>query len=71
VCACRHVQALAPSQEVTKTGVQAAHALTQGDGKAVRRNLHFLLPYDAALDDMDAVGEMYSNVSLGRGAPAS
>lgn len=60
----RFVHALAPTQAVTKTGVSAAHQLTQGDGKAVRKNLHFLLPYDAALDDMDAVGEAYAEVNL-------
>ena len=30
----------------------------------VGRNLHFLLPYDASLDDMDAVGEVYSDVNI-------
>jgi hypothetical protein len=51
-------------QAVTQKGVEAAHLLTQGDGKMVRRNLHFLLPYDPALDNMDAIGELYSNISL-------
>ena len=68
---CRYVQALAPSQEITQTGVQAAYQLTQGDGRAIRHSLHFLLPYDPALDDMDAIGEQYSQVSLNRGAAAS
>lgn len=61
---CRYVEALAPGQAITKAGVEAAHLLTQGDGKLVRRNLHFLLPYDEALDNMDAIGERYSGTSL-------
>lgn len=60
------MEALAPSQAVTKKGVEAAHLLTQGDGKLVRRNLHFLLPYDPKLDNMDAIGEKYSNTNLRR-----
>lgn len=64
VVVCRYVQALALTQKITKTGVEAAHQLTQGDGRAIRRQLHFLLPYDPALDDLDTTGEMYANVTL-------
>jgi hypothetical protein len=61
---CRLVEALPPTLAISEKGVHAAHQLTQGDGNAVRRNLHFLLPYDRELDDMDAVGGRYSRVSL-------
>jgi hypothetical protein len=44
--------------------VQAAYQLTQGDGNAVRRNLHFLLPFSKALNDLDTIGEAYTGVSL-------
>lgn len=63
----RYVEALGAGQAVTKSGVEAAHLLTQGDGALVRRNLHFLLPYDEALDNMDAIGERYSGMSLRQG----
>lgn len=45
----------------------AAHQLTQGDGKSVQKQLHFLLPYDPQLDNIDVIGEMYADVSLQRG----
>jgi hypothetical protein len=60
----RHVAALSPQQPITQRGVEAAQQLAQGDGTAVRRNLHFLLPYSRALDNMDAIGEAYADVNL-------
>lgn len=60
----RHVAALSPQQAITRRGVEAAAQLTAGDGAMLRRTLHFLLPYSAALDDLDALGEAYADVSL-------
>ena len=61
---CRYVEAISPQQAISRTGVEAAMQLTQGSGQAVRRNLHFLLPYSKALDDLDVVGETYTGMSL-------
>lgn len=63
---CRHVEAISPNQAISAAGAQAALQLTQGSGKAVRRNLHFLLPFSKNLHDMDAIGEAYTGVSLYR-----
>jgi hypothetical protein len=61
---CRYVEAISPQQAISKTGVEAALQLTQGNGKSVRQNLHFLLPYSKNLDNLDTLGEAYTGVSL-------
>ena len=33
----------------------------------MQRQLHFLLPYDPQLDNMDVIGEAYANVNLQKG----
>lgn len=63
---CRYVHAISPEQDITAKGVAAAHQLTQGSGHEVRRNLHFLLPYDPLLEDMDKIGVMYAGQPLGQ-----
>lgn len=64
----RYVEALSPSQLISEKGVEAAHQLTQGNGHDVKRFLHYLLPYDPQLNDMDKIGEMYAGKNL---APAA
>ena len=58
------MEAISPQQAISRVGVEAALQLTQGNGASVRQNLHFLLPYNKALDDLDALGENYTGVSL-------
>ena len=58
------MEAISPQQAISRTGVEAALQLTQGSGAAVRQSLHFLLPYNKALDDLDVLGETYTGVAL-------